>query len=72
MEIESAIHGLRSNAEFVSLLEKQPTEVQEQFRKLFTAMEEAHDIVKHTRNTIRGHVKHSAVQQALEGMDYAR
>jgi hypothetical protein len=72
MEIDSAIHGLRSNAEFVTLLEAQPTQVQEQFGRLFKAMEEAHNIVKHTRNTICGHVKHSAVQQALEGMDHAR
>src|SRR5260370_4670281 len=56
MEIESTIHGLRSNAEFVSLLAEQPTEVQEQFEKLFKAMEAAHAIVKYTRNTICGHV----------------
>lgn len=65
MEIESTIHGLRSNGEFVRLLADQSAEVQHKFEALFRAMQEAHDIVKHTRNTICGHVKHQAVQRLM-------
>lgn len=72
MEMDSAIHSLRSNSEFVSLLATQTTSVQEEFGELFKAMEAAHASIKHTRNTICGHVKHAAVQQALEGMHDSR
>jgi hypothetical protein len=40
--------------------------------KLYKAMEDAHETIKRTRNTICGHVKHAAVQKALEDMEDSR
>ena len=72
MEYISAMHGLRGKPEFNVLLERQSEPVRTKFTNLFEAMVAAHPIVKHIRNSICGHVKHAAVQEALEGMSHER
>jgi hypothetical protein len=68
MEIMSAMYGLKASPEFTALLERQPDPVRAKFNSLFKAMLDAHPLIKRIRNTICGHVKHSAVQEALDGM----
>ena len=68
-ELSGAIHNLLNNTEFNSLLEKQPTKTQEEFRKGARVIGKAHKIAKEVRNDICGHVKEKAVQEALERID---
>ena len=72
MEFMSAIDSLKMVPDFILLLEQQTEPVQAKFDGLFRAMVDARPIVKQMRNTICAHVKHSAVQEALEGMNYDR
>lgn len=72
MEVMSTMNSLKLAPEFMALLERQSEPVRAKFNGLFQAMIDAHPIVKHIRNTICGHVKHSAVQDALNGMNHDR
>lgn len=72
MEVMSTMNSLKLAPEFMALLERQSEPVRAKFNGLFQAMIYAHPIVKRIRNTICGHVKHSAVQDALNGMNHDR
>jgi hypothetical protein len=72
MEFMSAMRGLRAEPEFNVLLERQSEPVRMKFAALFQAMVAAHPIIKRIRNSICAHVKHTAVQEALEGMSHER
>jgi hypothetical protein len=72
MEIMSTMNSLKAAPEFMALLERQSEPVRAKFDGLFKAMVGAHPLVKRIRNTICAHVKHSAVQDALEGMNHDR
>jgi hypothetical protein len=72
MEVMSTMNSLKLAPEFMALLERQSEPVRDKFNGLFQAMIYAHPIVKRIRNTICGHVMHSAVQDALNGMNHDR
>ena len=68
-ELSGAIQNLLNNAEFRTLLEKQPPETQSEFQKGADVIGKAHKIAKEVRNDICGHVLESGVQGALERID---
>jgi hypothetical protein len=72
MEFMSTMDSLKMSGDFRALLERQSEPVRAKFDELFGAMAEARPIVKRIRNTICGHVKQSAVQEALGGMSQDR
>jgi hypothetical protein len=65
-ELSGAIQTLLGEPEFRDLLARETPEVQKQFRKAAKAIGKAHPIAKDVRNDICGHVKETAVQEALE------
>ena len=70
MELSGAIQTLLTSPEFNGLLEKQSDKVKAKFGDAASLVERAHPIAKDVRNDICGHVLQSAVQAALERMDW--
>lgn len=68
MELSNAIQTLLGNPHFSELLHRQPDPLQLKFKKMAEIIGRAHRVLKDVRNDICGHVKASAVQEALEGM----
>jgi hypothetical protein len=70
-ELSRGIQTLVGHPEFKKLLDKEPTEVQKQFRAAVRAITIAHPIIKDVRNDICGHVLERAVHEALERINPA-
>jgi hypothetical protein len=70
MELSGAIQVLLGTPEFKNLLEKQSTEVKKKFTEAASVLTRVHPLLKDVRNDIGGHVLLSAVQAALERMDW--
>jgi hypothetical protein len=71
IELSGAVQTLLQEQEFRDLLAKESVEVQKDFKKAAKAIGRAHPLAKDVRNDIAGHVKETAVQEALERIDPA-
>lgn len=67
-EIRNAVEALFSVKERADALLNETPKLQEAFRNLRTQMTIAATLVKRLRHDIGGHVQHSAVQKALDGI----
>lgn len=70
MELSGAIQVLLRTPEFSALLEKQSDEVKKKFTEVASVLNRVHPLLKDVRNDIGGHVLESAVQSALERLDW--
>ncbi len=69
LEIQSALHALKSSEEFLLSLSIQPEQFRIAFENLSQKIAAAHEFLKNVRNEVGGHVKHQSVKLALENMD---
>jgi hypothetical protein len=63
-ELYSAFQTLQSNREFKALLKRRPAEECHEFERKFKALN-SNELLKEVRNDVGGHVRHKAVQRAL-------
>ena len=72
MEIRSCLQALRGEARFVASLSRLPQPhkaIYEEFEKQIFS---EHDLIKEIRNKIGGHVNQTAVQEAVDNLDFER
>jgi hypothetical protein len=69
LEIQSALHALKSSEEFLLSLSIQPEQFRIAFENLSQKIAAVHEFLKNVRNEVGGHVKHQSVKLALENMD---
>ena len=72
MEIRSCVHKLKEEREFIESLADLPLEEQKAYEDFERKIMAEHALIKHVRNRIGGHVEHSAMQEALNNIDYER
>ena len=65
-ELSSVVHSLLGDARFKRLIERQNKSVKAEFQQLKSVQNEVGKLIKNLRNDICGHVRESAVQEALQ------
>lgn len=71
-EIRSALEGLEANPDFREILRNQTKQTRKQFTTLMRKFRATHVQMKELRNSVGGHVSHSATVKALNAMSVDR
>jgi hypothetical protein len=68
-EIRGVVIMLNGVDEFREALQKESSERRNQFLDMYKRFEATHDLLKGLRDDIGGHVQHTKIEKALNGMD---
>jgi hypothetical protein len=71
-EIRGTVIMLNGVDEFRDALQKESAERKKQFLDMYKRFEQTHELLKNLRDDIGGHVRHTKIEEALNGMDPAR
>jgi hypothetical protein len=66
LEIRGASETMKRNSEFVEMLSRQDSPLDNSLSDLSKALTDAHTLVKRLRNDVAGHLSHEAVHTALQ------